>query len=110
VDHHLRHRSASGGSLTNHFDFDWSDHTIICSIQVASAQLVHVALRVLPIKRRNRLKGEYGIWSLSSSNEVWRLEQGVYDDHLPPPHPLLPLLTLVLTNTPAAVAWALANL
>jgi hypothetical protein len=60
-EHHLRHRSASGGSLVNLFDWDWTDRAIIAAIQVASAPIVHVVIKVKPVSRHVRQRLARGV-------------------------------------------------
>lgn len=103
MEHHLRHISASGGALENHWDIDTDDRLLV-SIQCASAPLVHIALVVRGVRRRRRDHGEFGIWCVSSNGECWKVEHGCYDAHLDPPHPLLPPMSLLLTNCPEDVA------
>lgn len=96
--------SASGGDLTNHWSLDPQDDRLLVSIQCGAAPLVHLALVVRSVPRRRRDHGEFGIWCISSSGEGWRVEHGCYDAHLDPPHPLLPPMSLLLTNCPEDVA------
>lgn len=109
MEHRLRHRSASGGFLENLFDID-DDDRLLCSIRVASGPLVHVSLVVKNVRVRNRAHFEFGCWPLGATREQWRVEHGVLDGYLPPPHPLLPAMTLLLTNTPAEIAAKLARI
>lgn len=106
----LRHKSAAGGSPDNVWDLDPEDGRLLVSIRVASAPVVHLALPVAHASKRRRELGEYAIWSVSASAETWRVEHGIYDAHLPPPHPLLPDVSLVLTNTPERMARKLSQL
>lgn len=106
--HVLRHRTASGRNLTNQWDISEMDGKLLCSIQVASGPIVHVALVVKSLRHRNRRGGEFGCWPLGSTREQWSVEHGVYDALLDPPHPMLPPMQLVLTNAPPDVAARLA--
>lgn len=103
MEHHLRHVSASGGALDNHWCIDFDDKLLV-SIRCAAAPLVHLALVVRSVGKRVRARGEFGIWCVSSSGECWRVEHGCHDAHLDPPHPLLPPMSLLLTNCPEDVA------
>lgn len=109
MEQRLRHRSASGGAIENLFDVDVDDR-LLCSIRVASGPLVHVALVVKSVRRRVRSRFEFGCWPLGATREQWRVEHGVFDAYLEPPHPLLPAMTLLLTNTPPEVAALLARI
>lgn len=108
MQHVLRHRSASGGRLENLWDLD-DDGRVLASIRVASGPLVHVAIAVKSVRRRNRRNQEFGCWPIGSTREQWAIEHGVYDAHLEPPHPLLPPMSLTLSNCPADVASSLAR-
>lgn len=109
MEQRLRHRTASGGALENLWDID-DDDRLLCSIRVASGPLVHVALVVRHVRRRVRRNFEFGCWPLGSTREQWRVEFGVYDGYLDPPHPLLPAMTLLLTNAPPDIAARLARI
>jgi len=104
VEHHLRHVSASGGDLSNHWAIDDHDDKLLVSIRCGSAETVHLALVVRSVGKRVRARGEFGIWCISSTGEGWIVEHGCYDAHLDPPHPLLPAMSLLLTNAPEDVA------
>jgi hypothetical protein len=104
--HHLTHCSAAGRDATNIWEYD--SGVILASIRCASAPVVHVAIPVKPILKRDRAKREYAIVCISSNADRWAIEHGVYDGHLPYPHPLLPAMALVLTHAPEEVAKLLA--
>lgn len=104
MQHLLRHRSASGGAIANLWELDDKDDRLLVCIRVAEGPVVHLPLTVRSLRKRVRMRGEFGIWSVSSSGECWAVEHGCYDAHLDPPHPVLPPLSLLLTNAPEAVA------
>jgi len=109
----LRHRTASGGAMTNIWEFEESapdidQPCIVAAIQVAGAEVVHVAIRISSVRKRSRERLEYAISAASGSGESWRLEHGRYDGHLADPR--LPDLTLTLTNAPPDVARELARI
>ncbi len=103
IEHRLRHVTASGGNLVNRWDLD-KDGKLLVSIQVAYGPVVHLPLAVRSVRDRVRARGEFAIWCVSGSGEVWRVEYGVLDAWLDPPHPLLPAMSLLLTNAPPEVA------
>ena len=109
MDHVLRHSTSAGGSDVNRWDLS-DDNKILASILVASGPLVHVAISVASIRSRVRMRGEYAMWCISTGADAWRIEHGVYDAHLDPPHPLLPAISLVLLNAPELVGLRLAEL
>ena len=94
----------------NRWLFDAEAGAILACIQVASAGPVHVAIRVRNPRDRCRARGEFAISCLGTAADCWRVEHGVFDGHLGPPHPLLPDLTLLLTNAPEPVGRMLARL
>lgn len=106
MDHHLRHRSASG-SLENMWELD-DDGMLLACIKVAAAPIVHVGIKIANVRRRDRARGEYAVWSVSAAGDIWRVEHGHYDAHLP--DPILPDLSLVLTHAPPEVAERLTRI
>lgn len=88
--------------MVNLWDLDAEDRRILAVIQVSSGPVVNVAIAVRKASRRSRQRHEFAIWSLGS--ETWQVEHGVYDLHLGDPHPLLPPMSLLLTNTPERLA------
>lgn len=91
--------------MTNQWEIDYADQTVLASIQVASAPVVHVVLHVANICSRSSERGEFAIQRLSA--DCWAVESGVFDAGLPPPHPMLPRMSLVLTHAPESVSAAL---
>lgn len=108
MDHVLRHRTARGYA-DNQWDLS-DDGLLLVSIRVASAPTVCLPIIVKSVRARRRRNGEFGCWRLDSSGENWRVEHGVYDAWLDPPHPLLPALSLVLLNAPADVSQRLGEI
>lgn len=106
--HHLIHRSAAGSATSNVWDLDWSDSTILASIQAGSAPIVHVAIRVRPVLHRDRKKNEFAIVCVSGDADRWAIESGVYDAHLP--DPVLPAMSLMLTHAPVNIAKVLSRI
>ena len=94
----------------NRWCLDTDGETVLACIRVASAPVVHVAITVRRLSRRQFQLGEFAIFCLGSAGDSWRLEHGVYDARLPPPHPLLPDMALLLTNAPEDVGMQLARL
>jgi|SRR6185312_3674546 len=107
MDVTLRHRTASGGSLTNVWELD-ADGSVLACIQVGAAQPVVVAIRVASVRARRRERDEFAISQVGE--EQFRIEHGTYDAHLPAPHPLLPDVALVLTHAPASAAARLSRI
>lgn len=107
--HVLRHRTASGRDLVNQWDLA-DDSKLLVSIQVASGPVVCLALVVKSLRHRNRRAGEFGCWPLGSTREQWAVEHGTYDAWLDPPHPLLPPMSLILSNAPPDVAERLSRI
>jgi hypothetical protein len=108
VRHVLRHRSASRGSLVNLWELDFTDHNILASIQVASAPLVHVVIRVRNIWVRDRSRSEFAITCLDGAGETWAIENGVFDAELP--QPILPSMSLILGQAPASTSAVLQTI
>jgi len=109
VGHQLAHRSA-GSAPVNVFDLDWNDSRILACIRVASGPVVYVPIAVKPLRHRDRSRHEFAIVCISSCADRWAIEHGVYDAHLPAPHPLLPAMSLLLTHVPVNIAKRLSEL
>lgn len=101
--HQLRHLSASGTRLdaTNVWVLDPTDGTILASIRVAAAPLVHCVIRVRGVDGQGRQPGVFAIVRLDTS--TWAVEHGVF-------HPDLPAMGLLLTHAPSSDSEALSKL
>ncbi len=102
----LRHRTASGSSLDNLWDLEWSTGNVLACIRVAAAQPVVVAIPVAGARTRDRKQGQFAIARVDEA--TFRIEHGIYDVHLPQPR--LPALSLTLTNATPDVARELARI